>query len=146
GQDDWLVTGAKFEADSLTWKLSKCRRRSLAGPNGTASEIFACKAVWGASLSFNARSMSRVIHPPHDIPYDERMVGWGYHEVEFAMRMQKMGARLAYDPAAGVFHQNHVRATEETRGLRRAELIRDGEERNIRYILEKHGLKELQKW
>ena len=146
GQDDWLVTGAKFEGDSVSWDLSKCRRRLLAGLDGTASEIVACTAVWGASLSFTRRAMDRVCCPPHDMPYDERMVGWGYHEVEFAMRMQRMGVRLVYDPAAGVFHRNHTKAIEAKRGLRRDELIEDGEERNVRYVLAKHGLRELPRW
>ena len=146
GRDDWLVTGAKFEGDSISWDISKCRRRSLAGPDGIASEIRASKAIWGASLSFTRKVMDRIYCPPYDIPYDERMVGWGYHEVEFAVRIKRSGVRLIYDPTAGVFHQNHTKVSERIRGLCRDEIIRDGEDKNIRYILKKHGLRELQGW
>ncbi len=146
GDGDWLVTGAKFEGDLVVWDLSRCRRRSLAGPNGAASQIVACRAVWAASLSFTRRSMERVCCPPHDVPYDERMIGWGYHEVEFALRMQRVGVRLVYDPAAGVFHRHHTKETETARGLCRDELVENGEQRNIQYILAKHGLQELERW
>ena len=90
--------------------------------------------------------MDRIYCPPYDIPYDERMVGWGYHEVEFAVRIKRSGVRLIYDPTAGVFHQNHTKVSEMIRGLCRDEIIRDGEDKNIRYILKKHGLRELQGW
>jgi GT2 family glycosyltransferase len=146
GTDDWLVTGAKYEGDSIAWDLAMCRRSSLAGRDGIASEFFSCKAVWGASLSFTRRAVDKVYNSPYDIPYDERMIGWGYHEVEFALRMQMRGVRLVYDPAAGVFHKNHSLLAETRRGFNREILIKDGEKQNIQYILEKHNLQDLPRW
>jgi glycosyltransferase involved in cell wall biosynthesis len=146
GKDEWLVTGAKFEGNILSWDLSKCRRRSIAGQNETASEVLSCKAIWGASLSFTRKAMKKIYCPPYDLPYDERMIGWGYHEVELALRMQKAGVRLSYDPAAGVFHKNHVKNVENSRGLQRSKLVSEGEKRNIKYILTKHKLPELPIW
>ena len=103
-------------------------------------------AVWGASLSFSKRTMTAVYDPPYDLPYDERMSGWGFHEIEIALRMQKAGANIVYDPSAGVFHQNHTVATELRRGLNRDHLKRDGEKLNTRYVIEKHDLDEIPRW
>ena len=146
GDENWLVTGAKFEGDIINWDLSKCRRNSLAKQEGTASEIFSCKAIWGASLSYTKRAMKKIYCPPYEKPYDERMIGWGYHEVEFALRMQNAGVRLLYDPSAGVFHKNHVKTVENKRGLERSKIVHEGEKKNIKYILDKHKLEDLPKW
>lgn len=144
-EGDFLVTGAKFEGETETWDLAACRRGYLAGPDGSAVECD-FQAAWGASLSFTRRMMERVWQEPYDKPYDERMTGWGYHEIELAWRMKQAGARVIYDPAAGVFHQCHTERTEWTRGLDRERLIREGTEQNVKYICEKHGFKELPEW
>ena len=102
-----LITGAKFEGDEMTWHLSACRRSRLAGPGGAAATIRAWTACWGASLSYSRRLVELVSGSRHDQPYDERMTGWGHQEVEFAYRCHLAGAELVYDPAVGVFHQNH---------------------------------------
>ena len=142
----FLVTGAKFEGQSVTWDLSACRRGRLAGPGGRATEIEIFTAVWGASLSFTRTLMERVYRAPYERPYDERMAGWGFHEVEFACRVKKAGATIIYDPAAGVFHKEHTADTEERRGLRRERLLREGMENNEQYLLRKHGLQKLPRW
>jgi hypothetical protein len=46
------VTGAKFEGDRETWDPASCRRARLAGADGSARELTAWTAVWGASLSY----------------------------------------------------------------------------------------------
>lgn len=142
----FLVTGAKFEGDTETWNLTDCRRGSLAEPGGKAREIESFTAVWGASLSFSRTLLDRVYRPPYELPYDNRMTGWGFHEVEFACRMKKAGARIIYDPAAGVFHQNHTAETEGRRGFQRNELVSKGTRDNEEYLLRKHGLRELPRW
>jgi len=145
-RDNCLVTGAKFEGPSETWELTSCRRNSLAGPDGAAALVEAFTVVWGASMSFTKEMMSRVFKPPYERPYDELMRGWGFQEIEFAFRMQKAGAVIVYDPAAGVFHKDHSLQTEVDRGLNREDLISRGSKQNERYVLEKHGLRSLPRW
>jgi glycosyltransferase involved in cell wall biosynthesis len=146
GGGDFLVTGAKFEGDEETWDLASCRRGKLAGDGGAAATVEAFTAVWGASLSFSRRAVEKIYQEPHEIPYDQRMRGWGYHEVELACRMQAAGAKIVYDPAAGVFHQNHTAESEAGRGLDRQALVRDGMLENEAYLLRKHGLPSLPRW
>lgn len=141
-----LVTGAKFEGPDETWCLSACRRSSLAGPGGAAREVEHFTAVWGASLSFSRALMEAVYRPPHEVPYDERMEGWGFHEVELACRMREAGARIVYDPAAGVFHRDHAADEEARRGLDRREQVERGSGRNTQYLLNKHRLEALPRW
>jgi len=141
-----LVTGAKFEGPAETWEFSACRRSSLAGTGGSPAPVAAFTAVWAASLSFDRRLLKAVWSEPHDRPYDERMEGWGLHEAELALRMQKAGARIVYDPSAGVFHRDHTPVTEGRRGLERERLRREGEAANARYLLAKHELQELPRW
>lgn len=143
---EYLVTGAKFEADEETYDLNTCERSMLAGEDGTANPISACKAIWGASLSYSKNMINRVSAPPFDKPYDERMIGWGYHEVEFAYRIMKAGATLIYDPAAGVFHKNHEQTNELKRGIDREKAVSRDSTKNIKYVLEKHQLEEIQGW
>ena len=142
---NYLVTGAKFEGNTETWDLGSCRRAALA-TNRQPTEIEHFTAVWGASLSFTRTLMNRVCCPPYDIPYDERMSGWGFHEVELALRMQLMGCNIIYDPTAGVFHREHSNETETNRQLKREQLIEQGIQRNTLYILNKHGLSHLPRW
>lgn len=144
--DQHLVTGAKFEGQSETWELSACQRGRLAGADGAAAETEFFTAVWGASLSFPRTLMEKIYRPPYELPYDERMSGWGFHEVEFAYRMKKAGAKIIYDPAAGVFHQDHTAESEAQRGLLREKLLKEGIENNEHYLLRKHGLTELPRW
>ena len=141
-----LVTGAKFEGQKETWDLSSCRRRHLAALGGKANEIEFFTAVWGASLSFSRSLLERIYQPPFELPYDERMIGWGFHEVEFAFRMMKAGARIIYDPASGVFHQDHTVETETLRKLNRERLVIKGIENNEQFMLKKHNLSELPRW
>jgi glycosyltransferase involved in cell wall biosynthesis len=144
--EQFLVTGSKFEGPTETWDLSSCRRGRLAGVEGRAAEVEVFTAVWGASLSFSRALMEKVYRPPYELPYDERMTGWGFHEVELACRLQRAGARTIYDPAAGVYHQDHTTETETRRGLNREKLVRDGIENNEQYLLRKHGLSILPRW
>jgi glycosyltransferase involved in cell wall biosynthesis len=141
-----VVTGAKFEGDEETWDLAACRRAHLAGPGGEARSISAWTAAWAASLSYPRALVDAVTHEPFDLPYDERMVGWGLHEVELAYRMVVAGADLVYDPAAGVFHQNHTAASEEARAIDRAHAIGQGYRRNEQYVCTKHDLRSLPRW
>ena len=90
--------------------------------------------------------MKKVYQPPYELPYDERMTGWGFQEVEFAYRLQKAGAKIIYDPAAGVFHQDHIEDFEMIRGLKRTKLVSQGVENNKAYLLGKHTLSELPRW
>lgn len=143
---DYLVTGSKFEGDHETWRLEACRRASLATKDGGANEISFYKAVWGASLSFRKTLMERVFHPPFECPYDERMVGWGYHEIELALRMHNVGGRIIYDPAAGVYHQDHTPESERKRGFNREKLIEAGSSFNLEYIRRKHQITDLERW
>ena len=142
----FLVTGAKYEGPTETWDLSSCRRARLAGPKGEASETTIFTAVWGASMSFSRRLMERVYRPPYDLPYDEQMSGWGFHEVEMAFRMKQAGAQMVYDPAAGVFHEDHSPESEARRRLNREKLVEVGIKNNEHYLLGKHKLTELPRW
>ncbi len=141
-----VVTGAKFEGDEETWDLTACRRSHLAGPNGEASTVSAWTAAWGASLSSPRTLVEEVTAKPFDLPFDERMTGWGLHEVEMVYRMTLAGADLVYDPAAGVFHQYHTAVTEATRGIDRARAVEEGYRRNEKYVCAKHGLSSLPRW
>lgn len=143
---DYLVTGAKFEADEETYDLNTCKRVSLAGKNGEAKAITVYKAVWGASMSYTKKMIEKVSCLPYDKPYDERMVGWGYHEVEFAYRMRENGATIIYDPSAGVFHKNHEQCIELKRGIDREKAVERDASKNIKYVLQKHNLKEIEAW
>jgi GT2 family glycosyltransferase len=141
-----VVTGAKFEGDDQTWDLSSCRRAHLAGPDGSARPVEAWTAGWAASMSYTRNLASLVSQEPHDRPYDERMTGWGLHEVELVYRMVLAGARLIYDPAAGVYHRMHTRETEGPRGIDRETAVTEGYRRNERYLCAKHGLTQLPRW
>ncbi len=145
-QEAYLVTGAKFESDYETWNLASCRRAHLASADGAARIVPAWTAAWGASLSYRRSLVQKVTQPPHDCPYDERMVGWGFHEVELAYRMVRAGAKVVYDPAAGVFHQNHTVQSERRRGIERTDAVRDGALKNVDYVCGKHGLTSLPRW
>jgi GT2 family glycosyltransferase len=74
------------------------------------------------------------------------MVGWGLHEVEMVYRMVLAGAELVYDPAAGVFHQNHTLSTEGRRHIDRSRATEDGYRFNERYVCAKHDLSALPRW
>jgi glycosyltransferase involved in cell wall biosynthesis len=141
-----LVTGAKFEGDEMTWDLSTCRRARLAGPSASAAPVHAWTACWGASLSYSRRLVKLVSDSEHDRPYDERMKGWGHQEVEFAYRCHLAGAQLIYDPAVGVFHQNHGPVNDAGRGLDHAQAKALGDARNSAYVRRKHGLDALPQW
>ncbi len=140
-----MVTGAKFEGDEETWDLASCRRAHLAGPGGEARTTI-WTAVWGASLSYPRTLVETLRHEPHERPYDERMVGWGFHEVELAYRAAAAGARIVYDPAVGVFHQNHTPGNDQGRGIDHARAASTGSVRNEAYLLTKHGLASLPRW
>lgn len=141
-----IVTGAKFEGDEQTWDLTACRRSCLAGSNGEARSVSAWTAAWGASLSYPRILVEEVITRPFDMPFDERMTGWGLHEVEMVYRLTLAGGNLVYDPAAGVFHQNHTAATEAVRGIDRTRAVEDGYQRNEKYVCAKHRLSSLPRW
>jgi glycosyltransferase involved in cell wall biosynthesis len=145
-ETSFLVTGAKFEGQTETWDLNACQRAHLSGASGVAAQTQFFTAVWGASMSFSRRLMERVYQPPDELPYDERMSGWGFHEVEIACRMKKAGAQIIYDPAAGVFHQDHSPESEARRKLNRERLVNTGIRNNEQYLLRKHNLKELPRW
>jgi GT2 family glycosyltransferase len=146
GEEMNVVTGAKFEGDEETWALSSCRRSHLAGPDGTAQIVDAWTAGWAASMSYPRALASLVTRPPHERPYDERMTGWGLHEVELVYRMVLAGARLVYDPAAGVYHRCHTPRTERARGIDRDSAVAIGYERNEQYVCCKHDLTSLPRW
>jgi glycosyltransferase involved in cell wall biosynthesis len=141
-----LVSGAMFEGKTLTWDIaaSDPDRRYLSRSGDPVECDF--QAAWAKSLSYTRTMMTVIWKEPYDRPFDERMTDWGYHEVEFAWRMLQAGARIIYDPAAGVFHPCHSESTESKRGFNRTELINKGEAKNIEYICRKHGLSGLDEW
>ena len=139
---EYVVTGAKFEGEDETWELASCRRARLAGPHGAPNRVNYL-AAWGASLSYTYSMVRKVWHAPYDRPFDERMRGWGFQEVELIYRMEMQGALVVYDPSAGVFHRNHLQSRELGRGLDRDALVSQGYELNERYFRKKHSLDEL---
>ena len=141
-----MVTGAKFDHDVETWELSSCARGRLAGPDGSARQISAWTAIWGASLSYPRTLVELLRAEPHEQPYDERMTGWGFHEVELAYRATKVGASLVYDPAVGVFHRRHTPEADLGRAIDHSARKRSDGIGNERYVLAKHGLQELPRW
>jgi len=103
-------------------------------------------AVWGASLSYPRALVERLRAEPHELPYDELMTGWGFHEVEFAYRAVRAGATLVYDPAVGVFHRRHGMIADRGRRIDHARSRdRDGH-RNAEYVRTKHRLEALPRW
>jgi len=146
GESLALVTGAKFEGESVRCDLDGCRRGHLAGDDGSARAFTAWTAAWGASLSYPRRLVEAVWDEPHDRPFDERMTGWGFHEVEFAYRATLADATLVYDPGAGVFHRHHGPEADHGRAIDHARSRQEGEERNAAYLLDKHGLERLPRW
>lgn len=140
-----LVTGAKFEGDVMTWEPSSCRRAHLAGADGEARPV-PWTACFGASLSYDRRVIEALSTSPHERPFDQRMVGWGFHEVEFAGRAAALGIPTVYDPKVGVFHRNHSRANDAGRGIDHARERDAGMHRNIDYVLAKHRLPALPRW
>jgi GT2 family glycosyltransferase len=141
-----VITGAKFEGDDETWELTSCRRAHLAGPRGAGREVAAWTAVWGASLSYPRRLVEALWCDPYERPFDERMVGWGFHEVEFAYRAVRVGARAVYDPSVGVFHQNHTPRNDRGRGLNHQRHQTLDSAKNEEYVRVKHDLVELPRW
>jgi glycosyltransferase involved in cell wall biosynthesis len=145
GVEQFLVTGAMFEADAETWSLHTCRRSCLTNSEG-APVICDFQAIWGKSLSYRRSLVEAVWNEPHDRPYDERMQGWGYHDTEFALRSVLCGATPIYDPGAGVFHPLHSVVSDSARDIDRSAHKRVGESRNPSYICEKHRLPGLPSW
>jgi glycosyltransferase involved in cell wall biosynthesis len=141
----YLVAGAKFEGSAETWELSACARARLAGPAGGWQTDIPATAVWGASMSYPRSILAAACGLPQERPFDEAMSGYGHHEVEFALRLQRAGARTVYDPAAGVFHRDHA-PNEPERGLKRRQLVSQGLRMNAAYVCEKHGLASLPVW
>lgn len=141
-----VVTGSKFEGPAETWALASCRRAHLAGPAGAATEGVPWTAAFGASLSYSRDLVVAVSDSPLEQPFDERMTGWGFHEVEFSYRAGQAGAALVYDPAVGVFHQDHGPVTDAGRGIDHAEQKARGAAKNEQHLKDKHGLTELPRW
>ncbi|MEV5600307.1 glycosyltransferase [Streptomyces sp. NPDC052299] len=141
-----VVAGARFEGDEMTWELNTCPRAHLAGADGEAREGVLWTAFWGASLSYSRELVKTLSTNEYDQPFDARMTGWGYHEVEFAGRAAQAGARMVYDPAVGVFHQNHTPVNDRGRGLDHAEQKDAGARKNEQYVLNKLGLDSLPRW
>lgn len=140
-----LVTGAKFEGDEPTWELRNCRRASLAGPDGQPREV-PWTACWGASMSYSRNLTELLSTSAAEQPFDSDMTGWGFHEVEFACRAARAGVRIIYDPAVGVFHQNHTPSESKRRGVDHSAHKATGTVKNEEYVLSKHKLSELPRW
>lgn len=137
-----VVTGAKFEGPEPTYDLATCQRGALALAGGARRRVPA-SAMWGASLGLPAAAC-RAMGP--EGPYDVTMEGWGFHEVELALRLEQMGAELVYDPACGVLHRDHNDGEEAYRGIDRTTEVAMGAERGLAHLLRKHGLSELPRW
>lgn len=140
-----LVTGSKFEGDGITWSLADCQRGHLAGAGGGAGAA-PWTAFWGASLSYSRALVAALTDGGPDAPFDSRMRGWGFHELEFAYRASAAGARLVYDPGVGVFHQNHGPVNDRGRGIDHAQQVAAGQRRNLDYLMAKHGLSAVPRW
>jgi glycosyltransferase involved in cell wall biosynthesis len=141
-----VVSGAQSTGAELNWAFEKCLRRHLAGPDGQARTTHHWMAMWGCSFSYPRRLAEMLHDGEFDRPFDERMTDWGGHESEFACRAHLAGAELIYDPAVGVFHQDHTKAEDAARGLDYEERKRVGSEKNMAYIRRKHGLTEIPRW
>lgn len=146
GDGSVVVAGPKIEGDEVTWDLSRCARAHLAGPNGEARETPHWTACWGASLSYSRDLVEMLTTSEYERPFDSRMTGWGYHEVEFACRAAAAGARIVYDPAVAIFHQAHTPVNDTGRGLDHADHKAAGATKNEKYLLHKHGLTVLPRW
>ncbi len=141
-----VVSGAKFEGESETWSISDCKRHSLAGVDESPGLDVPASAIWAASLSYPRSLVEALSTSPAERPYDERMEGYGHHEIEFALRLEKAGGRLVYDPSAGIYHKDHTATSESARGFDRERMVREGLAANARFICEKHGLDDLPRW
>jgi hypothetical protein len=141
-----VVTGAKFEGDEMTWDLASCARGRLVSTGDAPRAGVPWTAVWGASLSYPYTLTQALRREPYERPFDERMAGWGFHEVEFACRAVKAGAEVVYDPCAGVFHRSHGPRNDAGRPIDHTRERARGGDRNARYVVEKHELGRLPRW
>lgn len=143
-----LVTGPSCERNTETFDPSACDRWELMTMSGEESTAYRCgfRSVWAKSMSYSQTLVEQFRDT--NGPFDERMSDWGYHEVEFAYRAaNEANARCVYDTGCAVYHPPHNRRDErEYRGLNRDQLTANGEEKNVVYICEKHGLSELPSW
>jgi glycosyltransferase involved in cell wall biosynthesis len=137
-----VVTGAKFEGPDPTYDLATCVRSALSIDGGARRGVPA-SAIWGASLSLPAAACRAM---GADGPYDESMEGWGFHEVELALRLEQAGAELVYDPACGVLHRDHGDEEEAYRGIDRTTEVAEGAQRGLAHVLRKHRLTDLPRW
>ena len=143
-----LVTGPICESDTETFDPAACERWELMQMSGEESKAYRCgfRSIWAKSMSYSMALVDEL--SDGEGPFDGRMSNWGYHEVEFAYRaVDEADATCIYDTGCAVYHPPHnSRDEHEYRGIKRDQLTEQGEEENMEYICEKHGLSELPSW
>lgn len=143
-----LVTGPMCEAPDETFNPEACSRWSLM--KDAAAESGACRccfqAIFAKSMSYSRDLVSSLTPSGGNGPFDEAMVGWGYHETEFAFRASHAGWTCVYDRACAVFHPPHGARDERYRGIDRDALRTEGTDRNLAYLCDKHEIAEMPGW
>lgn len=145
----FLVTGPMCEGSVETFEPSACSRWALMKMHGVASQAYRCcfQAIFAKSMSYSRLLLEHLRELGDAEPFDSSMIGWGYHEVEFALRAERAGATCVYDIGCAVYHPTHnVRDELYYRGINRAHAQSEGNVRNVEYLCRKHGLARLPEW
>jgi glycosyltransferase involved in cell wall biosynthesis len=148
-KDLFLVTGPMCEGSAETFDPSACSRWKLMQMSGVVSQAYRCcfQAVFAKSMSYSRELLDRLKESGDKNPFDQSMTGWGYHEIDFAVRAERVGAVCIYDVGCGVYHPIHnLRDELEYRGIDRARVQSEGQAQNIDYLCKKHGLARLPDW
>lgn len=76
--------------------------------------------------------------------FDEKFVGWGLEDCEFAYRLVSAGAKLVFNPAIGAYHQHHPTLDRQSRFERWLSNLQVFEERHpatdvkLQYIIKEY--------
>jgi|GEM_PF-3586826 len=149
-EERFLVTGPMCEGPAETFEPSACGRWRLMEMSRVSSRAYRCcfQAVFAKSMSY-PRPLLETLTNGREIagPFDELMVGWGYHETEFAFRAECAGAVCVYDTDCGVYHPAHNARDElQYRGIDRGKIQAEEGHKNAQYLCRKHGLADLPDW
>lgn len=147
--DAHLITGPMCESAEETFDPSTCSRWPLMQMSGAISKAYRCcfQTIFAKSMSYPRFVADKLNAGNSNRPFDESMIGWGYHETDFAYRAERSGVSLVYDADCAVFHPRHnARDESQYREFDRSQTKSDGETRNINHICAKYGLRALPEW
>ncbi len=141
-----LVTSPMCEGQEITVEINACSRWNLMSMSGIDAQAYRCcfQSVFAKAMSYSSSLREMLTNQGFRGPFDERMTGWGYHEVEFAYRAVLKGALCIYDRRCAVYHPTHQEWDErEYRATNRKRNLEEGTKINVTYLCKKHSLTEL---